>query len=131
MPHSPWSTTAVSSALLAFLAVLPDARALTRGVVEVGSSPPTIAPDQELLIIKRSGVMFGCEPEPAPDAGSPDAGPADAGPADAGPADAGPADAGPPAPSPTRAAGDRARVTGGAGALAALLARHPAGDCTP
>jgi hypothetical protein len=52
------------------------AEAICREVEETGSEPPIIRPDQELLVIKRTGVEVGCEEPPAPDAGPPaDAGP--------------------------------------------------------
>ena len=60
-----------------------DADAICREVEETGSAAPVISPDQEILVIKRTGAEVGCE-EPA------DAGPA----ADAGPT----ADAGAPLP---------------------------------
>jgi len=51
-----------------------DAGAICREVEETGSSPPVISPDQEILVIKKTGDQVGCD-EP------PDAGPiADAGP---------------------------------------------------
>lgn len=88
MPRSAWWILAISS-----LSLVPrDAAAICREVTETGSSPPAIAPDQEILVIKRSDVMVGCEPPADADAGpsSGDGGPA----ADAG-ADAGsPADGG-------------------------------------
>ena len=60
-----------------------DAGAICREVEETGSSAPVISPDQEILVIKRTGAEVGCDD------------PADAGPA----ADAGPdADAGAPLP---------------------------------
>jgi MYXO-CTERM domain-containing protein len=98
MPLVRWWIPAIS--LLSFLSR--DAGAICREVTEKGSAPPAITPDQELLVIKRTGVPVGCERPPDPDGGAPDGGMpplADAAPGDGGApaADSGPGDAGSPA----------------------------------
>ena len=54
-----------------------DAGAICREVEETGSPPPVVSPDQEILVIKKTGAEVGCD-EPA------DAGPTPGSPADAG-----------------------------------------------
>jgi Uncharacterized protein conserved in bacteria (DUF2330) len=74
------------SALLLLCLASRDAAAICREVTEKGSSPPAIMPDQEILVLKRSGVPVGCESGPD---GAPDGAPTDAAPGDAAPDDAG------------------------------------------
>jgi MYXO-CTERM domain-containing protein len=105
MPRARWSLVALASLPLASR----DAAAICREVTEKGSRPPVIAADQEILVIKRSGVPFGCQPQTPP---------ADAAPSDAGLFDGGLLDA---------AASDAA--TDPADAAAADAA--PAGDAAP
>jgi hypothetical protein len=66
-----------------------EAGAICREVTEVGSAAPAIAPDQEIVIIQRTGVPVGCTDDgdagPPADAGAPPPDAADAGP----PGDAG------------------------------------------
>jgi len=94
MPRSPWWILAISSLSLASR----DAGAICREVTEKGSAPPAITPDQELLVIKRTGVPVGCKPPPGQDgdAGVPGDGgpPSDGGVIDGGVIDGGPNDAG-------------------------------------
>ena len=97
-----------------------DAGAICREVTETGSWPPAITPDQEILVIKRSGVPVGCEvPVPAADAG---------GPGDAGPPPAGDGGAPPPAGD---AGAPRDGGAADAGAPADGAAPADAGSCQP
>ncbi|HEU5056409.1 MAG TPA: DUF2330 domain-containing protein [Kofleriaceae bacterium] len=52
-----------------------DAGAICREVEETGSSPPVISPDQEILVIRRTGTEVGCDDPadagPLADAGAP------------------------------------------------------------
>jgi hypothetical protein len=91
MPRSPWWILVAAPLLL----VSREAGAICREVTEVGSPPPAIQGDQELLIIERRGVPVGCEPAGGgggPEDGGPDRG--DGGATDAGATDAGATDAG-------------------------------------
>ena len=119
MPRAPWWILAFAPLTLASR----DAGAICREVTEIGSPPPAIQADQEILVIKRSGVAVGCGPPadggPTPtrdaapgdgggpvfdggaagdastgDASTGDASTGDAGIGDAGIGDAGPADGG-------------------------------------
>lgn len=110
MPRSSWW---IFVALLAPALLAPrPAAAICREVTEVGSPPPAIQADQELLLIQRRGVPVGCEgSDPgdagpggdggpadggAPDGGAPDGGALDGGALDGGALDAGAPDAGGP-----------------------------------
>lgn len=101
MPRARWTLLALASLSLASR----DAGAICREVTEKGSPPPVIAPDQEILVIKRTAVPFGCQPQTPPADGAPadgglfDAGYSDAGLTDAGLSDAGPAPDAAPAPA--------------------------------
>src|SRR6266545_57662 len=107
MPRIRWWIFAISSLSLAPR----DAAAICREVTETGSSPPVIKTDQEILVIKRSGVPVGCEPPtPGGDAGAG---------GDGGPA---PGDAGAPKPDAGDTPGDAGAADGGA---------LDAGSCQP
>lgn len=90
MPRSPWWILVAAPLAVTLLLAPRPAGAICREVTEVGSPPPAIQADQELLVIQRRGVPVGCT-------GTADGGPgADGGPVDGGAPDAGLADAGAP-----------------------------------
>jgi Uncharacterized protein conserved in bacteria (DUF2330) len=117
MPLSRWWI----SALLLLCLASRDAAAICREVTEKGSPAPVITPDQEILVLKRTGVPVGCES--TPDGGRPDGAPTDGAPGDAAPTDAAPGDAG----------SDDAGTDADAGVDAGLDAGLDAGDagCEP